>query len=154
MPKQNGVYSKCLMYDVNYEQLIALGITEANASWPISSCRQGWSYNFTDIPYATIATDLNWVCDDAALATYAQSIFFIGAIFGGLLFGWIADKFGRIPSMIACNVVGCLAGMATAYMETFWQFALMRFIVGFAFDNCFMIMYILGELNCFEIMVL
>lgn len=84
------------------------------------------------------------MCDNAALPTYAQSVFFVGAIFGGLIFGWIADRYGRIPALIGANMVGCFAGVATAFSVNFWQFTLCRFFVGFAFDNCFTMMYILG----------
>ena len=95
---------------------------------------------------------LGWVCQYDSLPTVAQSIFFIGAIFGGLIFGWIADQYGRIPALIGANMMGFLAGVATAFTNTFWQFALCRFFVGFAFDNCFTMMYILG--NYFLIFVL
>lgn len=64
---------------------------------------------------------------------------------GGLLFGWWADRYGRIPSLIACNLMGCAAGIITAYVQNFWQFAVVRFLMGFAFDNCFTMMYILGK---------
>lgn len=135
------------MYKVNYTDLLAKGVRKADPSWPTAKCTHGWSYNFTEIPYATVATEENWVCDHATLPTWAQSIFFLGAIVGGLLFGWIADKFGRIPSLIGSNLVGFAAGVATAFVTKFWQFALMRFFVGFAFDNCFTMMYILGKSN-------
>lgn len=141
----NGEYSKCSRYNVNFTELLEAGVTEANTSWPLTTCTHGWTYSFAEIPYTTIATELNWVCDNAVLATYAQSIFFVGAIIGGLLFGWVADKFGRVPSMIACNLVGCAAGIGTAFAQSFWTFALMRFLVGFAFDNCFVMMFILGK---------
>ncbi|XP_013105063.2 carcinine transporter [Stomoxys calcitrans] len=143
IPRINGEYSKCLRYNVNFTEQLRLGVKQANASWPISGCTHGWSYNFTEIPYTTIATELNWVCEDSVLATYAQAIFFVGAIIGGLLFGWVADKFGRVPSTIACNLVGCAAGLGTAFVKSFWMFALMRFLVGFAFDNCFVMIFIL-----------
>ncbi|XP_023301982.2 organic cation transporter protein-like [Lucilia cuprina] len=139
----SGDYDNCLMYNVNYTEMLAKGMRVADPSWPTVPCLHGWSYNFTEIPYSTVATEENWVCDNAALPTYAQSIFFLGAIVGGLLFGWIADKFGRIPSLIGCNLVGFAAGVTTAFVSNFWQFALMRFFVGFAFDNCFTMMYIL-----------
>ncbi|XP_059610037.1 organic cation transporter protein-like [Phlebotomus argentipes] len=148
VPKVNAddggfAYSKCLMYDVNYTEIIESGITEPDPSWPVTSCRHGWEYNFTDIPYETVATQFDWVCENAALPTIAQSIFFLGAIAGGLIFGWIADRFGRIPALVGCNLMGFFAGVATAYVRSFWEFSLCRFLVGFAFDNCFTMMYIL-----------
>ncbi|CAD7003454.1 organic cation transporter protein [Ceratitis capitata] len=145
IPRMRGIreYDNCKMYDVNYTEVLAKGMRQADPNWPVIACRHGWSYNFTDYPYTTVATEQNWVCENDALPTYAQSIFFLGAIVGGLLFGWIADKFGRIPALIGSNLVGFAAGVGTAFTANFWQFAVMRFFVGFAFDNCFTMMYIL-----------
>ncbi|XP_052860354.1 carcinine transporter [Anopheles cruzii] len=136
-------YSKCSMYAVNFTEVLANNIRKPDPSWPTQPCRHGWEYNYTDVPYATAATDFEWVCDHAYLPTLAQSIFFLGAIVGGLLFGWIADRYGRIPALAGCNIIGFAAGVATAFVGNFWQFSLCRFLVGFAFDNCFTMMYIL-----------
>ncbi|XP_053673167.1 organic cation transporter protein [Anopheles nili] len=136
-------YSKCTMYAVNFTEVLANNIRKADPSWPTQACQHGWEYNYTDVPYQTAATDFEWVCDHAYLPTLAQSIFFLGAIVGGLLFGWIADRYGRIPALAGCNLVGFAAGVATAFVGNFWQFSLCRFLVGFAFDNCFTMMYIL-----------
>ncbi|XP_022218690.2 organic cation transporter protein [Drosophila obscura] len=143
IPMMNGEYNNCYMYDVNYTEIMAQGKVMADPKWPKVKCRNGWSYNYTEIPYSTVATEQNWVCDDAALPTYAQSIFFLGAIVGGLLFGWVADRYGRIPALIGTNLIGLVAGVGTAFANSFWEFAAMRFFVGFAFDNCFTMMYIL-----------
>lgn len=144
------------MYDVDFKSEMAER-TEPDPSWPIIKCKHGWEYNFTDIPYATVATDHDWVCDDGYLPTLSQSIYFLGAIVGGLLFGWIADRYGRIPALAGCNLVGFAAGVLTAYVDNFWQFAVCRFLVGFAFDNCFTMMYILGKYRqyfpCFKYLI-
>lgn len=136
-------YSKCSMYAVNFTEVLANNIRKADPSWPTQPCQHGWEYNFTDVPYKTAATDFEWVCDHAYLSTLSQSIFFVGAIVGGLLFGWIADRYGRIPALASCNMIGFVAGVATAFVANFWQFTFCRFLVGFAFDNCFTMMYIL-----------
>lgn len=49
------------MYAVNFTSLIAAGITEADPSWPISECQHGWEYEFTDVPYTSIATEVGIV---------------------------------------------------------------------------------------------
>ncbi|KAL0809394.1 hypothetical protein ABMA28_011583 [Loxostege sticticalis] len=41
------------------------------------------------------------------------------------------------------NLIGFAAGIGTAFCDTFWEFAVCRFFVGLAFDNCFTMMYIL-----------
>lgn len=85
------------------------------------------------------------MCENAATPTIAQSIFFVGAILGGLLFGWIADQFGRIPALVGSNVIGCIAGLLTVFAGSAWSFTVCRFFLGFAFDNCYTMMYILGK---------
>ncbi|XP_015597114.2 organic cation transporter protein-like [Cephus cinctus] len=134
-------YSRCWIYDVPIDQIV--NASRSNKEWPIKKCHS-WDYNFTrDMPYSTIATEQGWVCDQAYLVNLAQSIFFIGSICGGFLFGWLADKKGRIPVLVCTNVMGLIGGLATTFSTAFWQFSLCRFIVGFAYDNTFVIMYIL-----------
>ncbi|KAJ3629259.1 hypothetical protein MTP99_013661 [Tenebrio molitor] len=139
----DGAFAKCQMYDVNFTEVVSGRIPANSSSWPTTSCRSGWEYNYTEVPYSSIATEQNWVCENAALPNTAQSIFFCGAILGGLVFGWIADRFGRIPALVGTNLVGCVGGIATAFCSTFWTFSACRFLVGMAFDNCFTMMYIL-----------
>ncbi|XP_043678623.1 organic cation transporter protein [Vespula pensylvanica] len=143
IPFEGEGYSKCIMYDTNYTEILSNGIKVSNSTWSTKKCQHGWEFNYTDIPYSTIATELEWVCDDSALPNTAQSIFFVGAIFGGLIFGWIADRFGRVPALVGANITGFLSGIATVFARNFWEFSVCRFFFGFAFDNCFTMMYIL-----------
>ncbi|KAL5272987.1 hypothetical protein ACFFRR_000016 [Megaselia abdita] len=131
------------MYNVDFSILDTN--STASKEWPIIPCRFGWEYVYSkdDIPYESIASQNDWVCEKQSLSTIAQSFFFGGAIIGGLLFGYIADRGGRIPALIGSNILGFIAGIGTAYSNNFWQFSLARFFAGFAFDNCFTMMYIL-----------
>lgn len=134
---------QCRMYAVNYTALLATGVAEPDASWPIVSCLHGWEYAYEDVPYETISSELDWVCEQSALPSIAQAIFFVGAIVGGLLFGWIADRYGRVSALLGTNMMGFIGGVATASVSNFWGFCVCRFLVGMAFDNCFTMMYIL-----------
>lgn len=150
----NPVYQQCSMFAVDFAKMLdkyngsvsaLIDAEQPNKNWPKQACTNGWDYDRSEIPYETVATKFNWVCEQSALPTLAQSIFFVGAIVGGLLFGWIADRYGRIPALVLCNVTGFAGGIATAFVTNFWQFSFCRFLVGFAFDNCFTMMYILGK---------
>lgn len=143
--KTDGSYShdRCSMYQADWKSVLESGRTTPDHEWQIIPCKYGWEYNYTDVPYETIASQLNWVCEKDNLAATAQAIFFCGAIVGGLVFGWIADKYGRIPALVGTNLIGFAAGIGTAFCSAFWTFALCRFLVGLAFDNCFTMMYIL-----------
>ncbi|XP_020280140.1 carcinine transporter-like [Pseudomyrmex gracilis] len=131
-------YDRCHRKDLDFS-LVSSHTKEIRSSdWKTNktvSCSQ-WEYNFTQIPYASIAAELDWVCDQEYLISTAQSIFFCGSVVGGFLFGWIADHKGRIPALILCNGVALLASIATASANTFWSFAVCRFLTGLAFDNC------------------
>ncbi|KAG6454670.1 organic cation transporter protein [Manduca sexta] len=144
-PKTDGPFphDRCRMYSADWAAALAQGRTTPDDEWPIVPCTNGWEYNRSDVPYETIATQLDWVCDKDNLPATAQAIFFCGAIVGGLVFGWIADKYGRIPALVGTNMMGFLAGVGTAFCNSFWSFTLCRFLVGLAFDNCFTMMYIL-----------
>lgn len=143
IPLIDGEYSKCTMYAVNYTQLLIESINEPDPTWETQSCVNGYEFDHSEITYSTIATELGWVCENDILPTIAQSLFFLGAITGGLSLGWIADRFGRVPALAAANVVGGVAGIVTAFANSFWSFTVCRYFAGFAFDNCFTLMYIL-----------
>nr|XP_031825737.1 organic cation transporter protein-like [Nomia melanderi] len=144
-------YSRCWMYDLPVEE--ALAVKKPDKSWPLKRCN-AWEFKLTrtDVPYMSVATEQNWVkqkwlaprvCDAAYKVYLAQSIFFIGSIFGGFFFGWLADKYGRIPVLVSTNVIGFIGGFSSAYIISFWQFCVSRFVVGLAYDNTFVMAYIL-----------
>ncbi|XP_015511708.1 carcinine transporter-like [Neodiprion pinetum] len=135
--------SRCQMYAVNYTELLMTGVRVADPSWATTKCEHGWSFNYTNIPYASIAAELEWVCDKTYLSSAAQSAFFAGSMIGGLVFGYVADHYGRIPALVACNAVGFFASIATVFANSFWSFCLCRLVVGTAFDNCFNILFII-----------
>ncbi|XP_015439318.1 PREDICTED: organic cation transporter protein-like [Dufourea novaeangliae] len=135
-------YSRCWIYDLPVEEVLA--VDEPNESWPLKRCTE-WNFKISrdDVPYMSVAAEQNWVCDEAYKTHLAQSIFFVGSIVGGFLFGWVADKYGRIPVLVATNMIGFVGGLSTVYINYFWQFCACRFVVGLAYDNTFVMAYIL-----------
>ncbi|XP_033300362.1 carcinine transporter-like [Bombus bifarius] len=135
-------YSRCWVYDIAVEKAIAARQPDAN--WPVKKCNE-WEFKLSasDVPYISVAAEQKWVCDESYKATLAQSIFFMGSIVGGIIFGWLADKYGRVPILIATNVFAFVGGICTIYITKFWEFCICRFIVGVAYDNSFVMAYIL-----------
>jgi MFS family permease len=39
-------------------------------------------------------------------------------------------RYGRKPSIIGSSLIACIAGIATAFANDFWSFAVLRFLVG------------------------
>jgi MFS family permease len=67
---------------------------------------------------------------DAATVGYAASAYLAGAVLGALLFGWLADRWGRKKLFIITLLVYVGATMATGLAWDPWSFALFRFLTG------------------------
>jgi MFS family permease len=58
-----------------------------------------------------------------------NSGFLVGGALGGILFGWIGDRFGRSLSMIFSILVFATFSALTALSHTVWHVAVLRFLV-------------------------
>ncbi|XP_073948801.1 beta-alanine transporter-like isoform X2 [Choristoneura fumiferana] len=135
-------YDRCLMYDANWTQVLE-SLQPPAPGTPTVPCRHGWEFLFEDIPYSSVVSERDWVCDRAVLVAWSQAISFLGSIVGGISLGYFADMFGRIPALFVANLVGCVGGVATIFTTGFWDFSFCRFLVGIACDGCFLFLYIL-----------
>jgi MFS family permease len=68
--------------------------------------------------------------DPIAYGGYATAIFMIGWATGGLLFGWMGDRWGRARTMMFTILIYSLFTGLSALSRTWWDFALYRFITG------------------------
>ena len=91
----------------------------------------------------------DWVCDDSWKPQTAQSIFFVGAIVGTLVFGWISDHYGRVWTLMISLLNVLVTGIATPFVDGFVTFAFFRFMMGLSFPTFFMNIYMLSEFGHF-----
>ncbi|XP_031769721.2 organic cation transporter protein-like isoform X1 [Galleria mellonella] len=134
-------WDKCSTFNANWSQVLEnMAPPALNSTVP---CQYGWEFELSDIPYHTVVSERGWVCQNAGFGPIAQSVFFAGSFVGGLFFGWLADTFGRVPALVGSNIIGCVGGVASVFTTGLWDFAFCRFLVGMAYDSCFMMMYIL-----------
>lgn len=50
---------RCLMYDVNYTEILRDGLKRPDPTWQTIHCKNGWEYNSTEVPYSTIAIEVS-----------------------------------------------------------------------------------------------
>ncbi len=55
----------------------------------------------------------------------------IGTLLGGIFFGIMGDKRGRLSVLFGSILVYSLANLANGFVESIWQYSLLRFIAGF-----------------------
>ncbi|XP_072933044.1 carcinine transporter-like [Epargyreus clarus] len=135
-------YSHCHAYVANWTDVLNTG-QRPNQSWPTTQCLHGWEFNKSEIPYVTISSEQGWVCDKNNYQATAQSFYFIGSIAGGFIFGWVADRYGRLAATIGTNLLGCITGILAVFARNIVQFTIFRFLAGMAYDNCMMMVYLL-----------
>jgi MFS family permease len=63
-------------------------------------------------------------------ATYATSMFLMGWAIGGIFFGIMGDRIGRVKTMMLTILVYALFTGLNAFSISFWDFALFRFLSG------------------------
>ncbi|XP_060062849.1 solute carrier family 22 member 3-like [Ylistrum balloti] len=89
-----------------------------------------WAYTpYTDRE-TTITMEWDLVCDDIYLGKLATTIYFLGVMTGGLVFGHIGDFFGRKWTMLVCLYVPVAIGIGIYFVTTFTAFAVLRFFQG------------------------
>lgn len=111
--------------DVTRYQWIVLII--ASAGW-IFDVYEGQIFNITR---NQMLTDI--IGPDAPSVQYYGdlflAIFLLGGTFGGLLFGSLADRFGRRPIMVVTILMYSVFSGLTFFADSLWQVAVLRFFV-------------------------
>ena len=60
----------------------------------------------------------------------ASSVYFIGVMLGGLVFGTISDMYGRKPVVVITSVCYLALGIVVHFVESFVVFVILRAFIG------------------------
>ncbi|KAI7794988.1 solute carrier family 22 member 7a [Triplophysa rosa] len=133
---KDGSYSSCKMYPLPMGfdpdgDLTHLYGNQSNVSVP---CQHGWVYDRSQFT-STTASEWDLVCDNKKLNQALATFFFIGVTIGAVIFGQLADRFGRRPiiqvSFVASTIFGTLEAFSTSYV----MFAITRTLCGVALSG-------------------
>ncbi|KAK3084599.1 hypothetical protein FSP39_016090 [Pinctada imbricata] len=89
-----------------------------------------WEFDTLD-GQSSIVTEWSLVCKYKRYGSLATTIYFCGVMVGGLLFGYLADKFGRKPVMLTTLYAPILTGIGIAFSPSYTGFVVLRFLQGF-----------------------
>ncbi|XP_071514005.1 organic cation transporter protein-like isoform X2 [Panulirus ornatus] len=129
-------FHSCARYDVNRTQVMLNANHQPDPTWPVTTCTHGWTYNYS-LYYPTITSQLDWVCDEDWKPPLAQTLFYLGSMIGSSLLGWAADRWGRLPLVVFCNLLGAVAGVVSAFSTSFVMFCVLRFVVGHTYEQLY-----------------
>jgi len=141
----SGEFDKCSEFLVDWSQVgnISLDSEAVPDFVEVGGCRYGWEYDIDNF-HRSAVTDNDWVCQMDWVPALSQSIFFLGAVPGMLLYGWLSDHHGRVPAILLSNLVTLITGLALPFANGFLAFCTLRFIMGTAFNTFFIIPYTLA----------
>jgi MFS family permease len=101
----------------------------ASAGW-VFDIYEGQIFNITRKPMLTEI--LGCSGEDPAVKYYGDvllGVFLVGGALGGVLFGWLADRWGRLPMLSATILMYSLFSGLTYFAQEIWQVGLLRFLV-------------------------
>uniref|UniRef100_A0A0L8FUF1 Major facilitator superfamily (MFS) profile domain-containing protein n=1 Tax=Octopus bimaculoides TaxID=37653 RepID=A0A0L8FUF1_OCTBM len=104
-------------------------INESTGANYSTTCDVGWQFEPVDNEW-TIIAEWDLICNRSYMSSLVVTIYFLGVMIGGLLFGFLADKFGRKPVMLICLYIPIVLGTIAAHVQHYEIFSVLRFLTG------------------------
>uniref|UniRef100_H3D494 Solute carrier family 22 member 7b, tandem duplicate 1 n=1 Tax=Tetraodon nigroviridis TaxID=99883 RepID=H3D494_TETNG len=137
----DGSPSSCQMFSKpQYQRLHGLNSSEDAVAVP---CREGWVYDNSTFA-STIATEWDLVCSRKWMNKATATIFFIGVMVGAPLCGFLSDRYGRRPLLLASYLGSILFAVLSAFSPSYIMFVIMRFFTGVALAGIAIISFVLN----------
>lgn len=94
-------------------------------------CSQGWEYDHSEFS-STIATEWDLVCEQRGLNKITSTCFFVGVLLGAVVYGHLADRFGRRQLLLVAYVSSLVLTLASAASVNYIMFVITRTLTGSA----------------------
>ncbi|GAB6023620.1 hypothetical protein CHUAL_008388 [Chamberlinius hualienensis] len=137
-------FSQCQLFTAENGSIPQFDICpNYKVNWTSTYNCDNWKYDASDY-ISTVVTQFNLVCDHDNLAALSQSIYMIGNMFGGLLAGMIADRYGRKKIVIIYLLLCLIFGVTSAFAQNFPLYLVLRFFLGGFTQGSYLILFVMS----------
>ncbi|CAI9731800.1 organic cation transporter protein-like [Octopus vulgaris] len=97
---------------------------------PSNSSKLQCSYGrkFLTEEFSSIVSEFGLVCENKWLRSTLQSVYFAGYLVGAIVFGALADRFGRRPILLLANACLVVCGVTKIFIPSFITFLILYWI--------------------------
>ncbi|KAJ1347021.1 hypothetical protein KIN20_001960 [Parelaphostrongylus tenuis] len=142
-------HDQCHYYERDYVHMKNIPFSQAlnysTAGVPVVRCEQ-WEYD-QSVMEKTVVTEWNRVCDNNWSRAHVHMSYSLGYLFGGLLGGFVSDRYGRKTAIYGFGILSMIFGFLLAYSREFEIFLVVRFLLAASNEAADLAAYVL----CMEI---
>ncbi|XP_071818802.1 organic cation transporter protein-like isoform X2 [Apostichopus japonicus] len=138
----DDVLQSCQKYNltgVDLETAIEDNITH----YDVIGCDEGWYFD-NSVFRSTMTEDWNLVCDNFGIPNLLQSIYMVGYLAGSVVYGSLADRFGRYYILLFCSFSAGGLGVLSALSPNVYIYGALRLLVGASVYGSILVGFVLG----------